>query len=185
MTLSRRDFLKQTGLTLTFTVAGAKVLLTPAQAYEQTIPFQILRPDEVSILEAVTEIFLPGARQAGVAHFVDQQLSINPDDSLLMLKYFNYPPPYADFYRTCLQQINKLSQALYKKEIIKLNEANGRKLIETIRDGNPGGWQGPPAPLAYHAFRNDAVDVVYGTVEGFKKLGIPYMEHILPPEGWS
>ena len=28
-------------------------------------------------------------------------------------------------------------------------------------------------------------DVVYGTPEGFKKLGVPYMEHILPPEGWS
>jgi hypothetical protein len=26
--------------------------------------------------------------------------------------------------------------------------------------------------------------VVYGTVEGFAKLNIPYMPHILPPEGW-
>jgi len=30
--------------------------------------------------------------------------------------------------------------------------------------------------------RSDAVDVVYGTVEGFERLGVPYMPHILPPD---
>jgi len=54
-----------------------------------------------------------------------------------------------------------------------------------VSDGIPEGWQGPPAPLAYHALRNDAVDVVYGTPAGLQKLGVPYMEHILPPERWS
>ena len=39
--------------------------------------------------------------------------------------------------------------------------------------------------LFYVCLRSDAVDVVYGTPEGFRKLNIPYMEHILPPEGWD
>ena len=32
--------------------------------------------------------------------------------------------------------------------------------------------------------RSDAVDVVYGTPEGFAKLGVPYMPHIMPPTSW-
>jgi hypothetical protein len=32
--------------------------------------------------------------------------------------------------------------------------------------------------------RSDAVDVVYGTVEGYESLGIPYMAHIAPDRRW-
>jgi hypothetical protein len=32
--------------------------------------------------------------------------------------------------------------------------------------------------------RNDGVDVVYGSVEGFKNLDIPYMPHIMPKATW-
>jgi len=32
--------------------------------------------------------------------------------------------------------------------------------------------------------RADGVDVVYGTVEGFERLGVPYMPHILPTARW-
>jgi hypothetical protein len=44
---------------------------------------------------------------------------------------------------------------------------------------------GFPIFLFYLCFRSDTVDVVYGTPEGFKKLNVPYMEHIMPPEGWN
>ena len=44
---------------------------------------------------------------------------------------------------------------------------------------------GFPTFLFYMCLRSDAVDVVYGTPEGFKKLNIPYMQHIMPPEGWN
>ena len=185
MTLTRRDFAKQLGLVFSFTLAGSKVLLTPAQAYAKNVPFKVLRPEEISTLEAVAEILLPGAKQAGVAHFVDYQLNIDPNDSLLILKYFNYPPPYVDFYQTALRKLNELSNNLYGTRIEKLNRASGYKLIETIRDRIPENRDDPPTPLIYHVLRNDAVDVVYGTVEGFKKLDLPYMEHILPPKGWT
>jgi hypothetical protein len=32
--------------------------------------------------------------------------------------------------------------------------------------------------------RADAVDVVYGTMEGYEALGIPYMAHIAPDKRW-
>jgi hypothetical protein len=32
--------------------------------------------------------------------------------------------------------------------------------------------------------RSDAVDVVYGTVEGYEALGIPYQPHIAPLKRW-
>jgi hypothetical protein len=32
--------------------------------------------------------------------------------------------------------------------------------------------------------RSDAVDVVYGTMEGYASLGIPYMPHIAPTKRW-
>ena len=38
--------------------------------------------------------------------------------------------------------------------------------------------------LVYSVLRNDAVDVVYGTVEGFARIGVPYLPHILPPRTW-
>ena len=182
---TRREFIKKSSLTLAFTVAGSKVLLTPAQARSKAVAFSTLTKDEIKTLEATCEIMLPGATESGVAHFVDHQLGVDPNDSLVFIKYFNYPPPYDEFYQSILAQLKALSLRQFNKEISKLNEDEGKNLVESIRDGNPAGWQGPPAPLAYHALRNDAVDVVYGTPEGFKKLGVPYMEHILPPEGWS
>ena len=65
-----------------------------------------------------------------------------------------------------------------------LVSAQGRSLVEKIANSNPPGWAGPPAPLVYFVVRSDAVDVVYGTPEGFDKLGVPYMQHIMPPRKW-
>jgi hypothetical protein len=184
MTLNRRDFLKQGGLSLSFALAGSSVLLTPAQARAKAVPYIVLNADEVALLEAICEILLPGAKEEGVAHFVDQQLSVDPNDSLLVLKYFGYPPPYVDFYRPALSECQKLSQRMFKKDVAQLDSSESHQFIEAIREGKTEGWNGPPPPLVYQAMRNDAVDVVYGTVKGFEKLGIPYMEHILPPEGF-
>ena len=39
-------------------------------------------------------------------------------------------------------------------------------------------------PMAYAVLRADAVDVVYGTMEGYQALGIPYMAHIAPDRRW-
>jgi hypothetical protein len=53
-----------------------------------------------------------------------------------------------------------------------------------MRQNKIDGWQGPTGPFVYLILRSDAVDVVYGTVEGYAALGIPYMPHIVPEKRW-
>ena len=55
-------------------------------------------------------------------------------------------------------------------------------LIRQLSQSSPADRQGPPAPLFYFATRSDTIDVYYGTVQGFVRLGIPYTAHIMPPE---
>ena len=184
MPLSRRNFIRQSGLALTFTVAGKALLLTPREAYARNVPFSILNPAEVKVLEAICEHLLPGASENGVAHFVDRQLMQDPNDSLLFIKCFNVEPPYENFYRSALAEISRVSETVYGKSITELDQADAAALIESLRDGKVSDWNGPPPPLVYHILRNDAVDVVYGTMEGFANLGIPYLAHIEPPRTW-
>ena len=53
-----------------------------------------------------------------------------------------------------------------------------------MRQGKLEGWQGPPGPFVYLLLRSDAVDVVYGTMDGYAALGFPYMPHIAPTRSW-
>ena len=184
MSISRRNFIRQSGLALTFTVAGRTLLLTPREAYARSVPFSVLNQAEVDALESTCDHLLPGARENGVAHFVDSQLTLDPNDSLLFIKCFNLEPPYLAFYRSALAEISRVSQTVYGAGITELDQAGAATLIEALRDGNVPDWSGPPPPLVYHALRNDAVDVVYGTMEGFAHLGIPYLAHIEPPQDW-
>ena len=184
MSLTRRHFIRQSGLALTFSVAGKTLLLTPREAHARDIPFAILERTEVDTLEMVCEHLLPGARENGVAHFVDRQLSLDPNDSLLFIKCFNLEPPYRYFYRSALAEIGRVSETVYGAGSAGLDQAGATSLIESLRDANVPGWNGPPSPLVYHTLRNDAVDVVYGTMEGFADLGIPYLAHIEPPRAW-
>ena len=184
MPLSRRNFIRQSGLALTFTVAGKTLLLTPREAYARDVPFSILDPAEVKVLEAICEHLLPGASENGVAHFVDRQLMQDPNNSLLFIKCFNVEPPYENFYRSALAEISRVSEMVYGRSISELDRADAASLIELLRDGKVTDWNGPPPPLVYHILRNDAVDVVYGTMEGFANLGIPYLAHIEPPRAW-
>src|SRR5438309_3836662 len=93
--IPRRGFIKGASLgALAFTVGGVEVLLTPGQARAQGLAMRTLKPQEVETLEAVGETLAIGARQAGIAHFVDQQLSIDPNDALLTLRASGERPPY-------------------------------------------------------------------------------------------
>ena len=53
-----------------------------------------------------------------------------------------------------------------------------------MRQNKIEGWQGPAGPFVYLVLRSDAVDVVYGTMDGYAALGIPYMPHIAPSKRW-
>ena len=110
--LERRQFVHGVALgALAFTVGGAKVLLTPRAARAQGVPLRTLRPQEAETLEALGESLVPGARQAGIVHFIDQQLSVPPEEALLEARILNVRPPYADFYRAAIGGIERASQA--------------------------------------------------------------------------
>jgi Gluconate 2-dehydrogenase subunit 3 len=186
---SRRDFLAHAAAggvcLLTFTVAGCEQKLTPAQARDTKVPFRTLDPGEVKTVDALGETLLPGSAAAGLAHYVDHQLSGDPADSMLMIKYLGVPAPFTGFYRSGLRALEGVARALSGKSFADLTPQQATALVGRLSAGQVDRWQGPPAGLFYFVLRGDAVDVVYGTQAGFELLGVPYMAHIAPPSRWG
>lgn len=183
--IDRRAVLRGAVLgTVAFSVGGAVVWLAPREAHAQGLPLTVLTPAERAALEAIGETLLPGAREAGIAHFVDSQLACAPGDCLLAARSANVSPPVANYYRAALAALDGAAAAAYGKAFAACTAEQRVALVELMRQRNPDGWTGPPAPQFYSLARNDAVDVVYGSIEGFERLGIPYMPHIMPPAKW-
>jgi Gluconate 2-dehydrogenase subunit 3 len=185
-TIERRAFMKGATLgALAFTVGGAEVLLTPRAARAQGVPLRTLTAEQAATLDALGETLVPGARQAGITNFVDQQISIPADEALLEARILNVRPPYANFYRAALGAVDRASQALNGgRNFAQLSEAEQRDFVNNMRQNKVEGWQGPAGGFVYLLLRSDAVDVVYGTVDGYAGLGIPYMPHIAPTKKW-
>lgn len=83
---------------LPFIVNGCREERTPEEARHRGVrcePCQQAR----SPLARLGEILLPGADAAGIVHFVDHHVSVPPADSLLMIRYLDWPPPFAGLYR--------------------------------------------------------------------------------------
>ncbi|WP_026244751.1 gluconate 2-dehydrogenase subunit 3 family protein [Dasania marina] len=184
MNTTRRNFLKSSTLALSFVVGAKTLLLSPRQAYALSIPLQILSESEATILEVLAEAIVPGARVAGIRHFIDSQLNADVDSSLLMIRYLGVPAPYLGFYTNGLRSSEEQAQARHKKNIAALNITELSPIIDDMAEGNVNNWSGPPASFFFFVLRSDAADVVYGTQEGFDRLDIPYMPHILPEQPW-
>ena len=181
--IERRAFMQGAGA-LAFMVGGAEVLLTPGEARAQGVPLRSLKPDEAETIEALGETLVPDARKAGIANFVDQQISIPAEEALLEARILNVRPPYANFYRAAIGAIDRTSAARGGKRFALLDAAAQHEFIDLMRQNKIDGWQGPPGPFVYLVLRSDAVDVVYGTMAGYEALGIPYMPHIAPTKRW-
>jgi hypothetical protein len=184
--IERRALMKGAALSaLAFTVGGSQVLLSPRAARAQNIPFRTLSPEQVETLEALGETLVPGAKQAGISHFVDQQLSVPHGEALLEARILNVRPPYSNFYKAALGAVDKASQAKNgDKKFAQLTDDERHGFVDLMRQNKIEGWQGPAGPFVYTLLRADAVDVVYGTMEGYAALGIPYMPHIAPEKRW-
>ncbi|MFK8050100.1 MAG: gluconate 2-dehydrogenase subunit 3 family protein [Halioglobus sp.] len=181
----RRKFLKESGIGIVVaTIAGPHLLLSPAEAKAKSIPPKILSTSEFQTLEAVADVLLPGSVQAGVVHFIDEQLTRDPNDCLLVARYFHVEPPYAEFYKASVRALDAYAQVKHSKKFDQLNSGLQDQLVGSLFPEQPEGWQGPPSPAVYLCLRNDVVDSMYGTMEGFAKLGIPYLAHIEPPANW-
>lgn len=188
MNVTRRMFveraLKGSVLALTFSVGGVSMLLTPQEARAQGVPLRNLTPEQVAILEALGEAILPGCTPLGLTQFIDHQLGADPDECLLLAKYFQIAPPYKNFYDAGLKIADGVARQRFNKGLPDLTPAEATDFVRGIAQ-IPGIVEGFPLGLFYMFVRSDAVDVMYGTPEGFAKLNVPYMEHILPPEGWN
>lgn len=180
---TRRDLLARMGTGLVaITVSTAMGQASPQEARARGEALRKLSVAEGRTFEAFGDTLLPGAAKAGIVHFVDDQLG--RDHPLLLLGYLDYTGPFLDFYQQGLRGLEAVSTARHEKGFDKISSEQRTALVGEMSTGNPPEWKGPPAPLFYFATRGDALDVVYGTKEGFERLAVPYMEHILPPAKW-
>jgi hypothetical protein len=184
---TRRKFLAHSGVgLLAFHVAGCEMELTPREARERGADLRVLSGAQAECLGALGEILVPGSRAAGLAHFVDHQLAAPPEDQMLMIRYLGVRPPYTAFYQDGLAALERAAQATHRSDFTSLDAPAQRELVAGMAGGNPEAWgDGPPPGLFYFVARNDAIDVTYGTAEGFEALGIPYRAHIQPPSRWG
>lgn len=184
--MERRSFVKGAAMgALAFSINGTEVFLTAQQARAQAVPFRLLNAREGEMLEALGDTLVPGARRAGIAHFIDHQVAVPRGEALLTARLVNIPPPYVNFYRAAIRATDGASQAMFDgRRFTQISAGEQYEFVDLMRQGKVTNWQGPPAPFVYFVLRSDAVDVVYGTVEGFESLGIPYMAHISPDKRW-
>jgi hypothetical protein len=183
--MGRRGFVKGATLgALAFTVGGVEAIMAPGEARARNVPFRLLDAHQGETLEALGETLVPQAREAGIAHYIDQQLSVPPHQALLQARIFNVRPPFADFYRTAIVSIDEGSRRIFGRNLAQLSAADQREFVGRMRQDKIEGWTGRPGAAVYAVLRADAVDVVYGTMEGYEALGIPYMAHIPPEKRW-
>jgi hypothetical protein len=183
--IGRRGFVKGATLgALAFTVGGVEVIMAPGEARARNVPFRLLDAHQGDTIEALGETLVPQAREAGIAHFIDQQLSVPAQEALLQARLLNIRPPFADFYRTAIKTVDERSRKIFGRDFAQLSAANQREFVDRMRQNKVEDWSGPPGALVYAALRADAVDVVYGTMEGYEALDIPYMPHIPPEKRW-
>lgn len=175
---SRRDMLKLGAETLIWASIGGSLLqCTPQQAVAANADFRFFSAREAELLAAFVDALVPGAAKAGCAHFIDYHVRVPPAESLLMLRYLDVAPPYADFYRSGLASLDSLPET-------QATPREWDKVIKHLFTSPISGWNGPPPSLFYFAVRSDAIDSVYCTVEGFERLGVDYLAHISPATDW-
>jgi hypothetical protein len=148
--IERRAFIKGAALgALAFTVGGVEVMLTPSEARAQGVPLRTLTAEQAETLDALGETLVPGAKQAGITNFVDQQISGPAEEALLEARILNVKPPYANFYRAALGAVDRASQALNGgRRFAQLNEAERcssdalpRPLSSRRRDRSRADWR--------------------------------------------
>lgn len=182
---SRRGFLKSGGVAAGLAAASPLMPLSHAAARAEDAPLKWLTTTEARTLECIGEALAPGAARAGLCEFIDSQLSAAAEDNQLMLQYLGVG--HADhpaFYRTALASIHALSQRRFDTTCVELDAAQRQALVAMLATDDTPGWQGAPASFVFFVLRSDAVDVVYGTQAGSRRLDLPYMAHIDPETAW-
>ena len=172
--LSRRHLMARSTAAGFFMVAGQWLWLTPQEAEAKAFEPQILTRDQCKALAKLADTLVPGAAAAGFAAYIDLQLQAG-DASLLIGKYLGVDiTAQTGFYQSAADNLIAL----------KNHTKSFQHLVEGMASDNLKEWMGPPASYVLFVLRADALDVTYGTPEGFEALGIPYMAHIMPETPW-
>ena len=172
--LTRRHLLARSSAAGFFMVAGQWVWLTPREAEAREFEPQILSPEQCTALSILGDALVPGAANAGLAAYIDLQLQAG-DQSLLIGKYLGVDTSaQSGFYQAAADNVIAMTDERTSTQTFIANMAG-----DTLSD-----WIGPPASYVLFVLRADALDVTYGTPEGFENLGIPYMAHIMPEQPW-
>lgn len=130
------------------------------------------------------EILLPGADAAGIVHFVDHHVSVPPADSILMIRYLDWPPPFAALHRGGLATLDAFARTTHGSSFTEVPAEVAHQVVGAIAPEQSQDWQRQLSQLLFFAARSDAVDVVYGTKAGIEALGLPYLAHIEPERRW-
>ncbi len=139
--IGRRGFVKGATIgALAFTIDGAEVLLAPRQARARNVPFRLLDAHQGDTLEALGETLVPQARESGIAHFIDQQLSVPAYDALLQARIFNIRPPFAEFYRAAITTIDDRSRKIFGKDFAQLSAADQHEFVDRMRQNKVDDW---------------------------------------------
>jgi hypothetical protein len=166
---------------------GLGGVLSPAgRAMAEGPPPATLRvfdPYEAELYGAWCDVLAPGAAEAGVARYVDKQLAVPTSDSLLLLRVLANPP-FEGFYKGGIASIDQESEAHFGRRFGALTDAEQGTIVEASATGSTRSWSEPDPAFFYFISRADAVDVVWGTERGFRKLHVSYLAHIRPPEPW-
>ena len=182
---SRRAFLARAGLGVAaLSVAGC---VSPAglAAANGRRPrrLRVFSKGEAATYAAWCEVLAIGAAKAGVAVFVDKYLAEPFPASLLLIRYLQNPP-FTDFYLGGIAGIDQESEARFSLPFISLDVSQRESVVDAAVTSSTIAWTTPNPNFFYFVSRSDAVDVVYGTVAGFRDLGIPYLPHIRPRQPW-
>ena len=147
--IQRRAFMKGAAIgTLAFTVDGAEVMLTPRQARAQGAALRTLTADQAATLDAMGETLVPGAKDAGITYFVDQQISIPPQEALLEARIMNVKPPFPNFYRAALGAIDGASSARYGgRNFAQLAGNEQHEFVDLMRQNKLTAGKAPPPAL--------------------------------------
>ena len=154
-------------------VGGAKLVGRMGRAPEG--PWRVLTPDEARLVEAVSEQIIPadrdpGAKEAGVVHFIDRQLD----------------GPYkrfADKYHAGLACLAKTSQALFGKAFEALAWPDQTRVLQAMESNKVPKdiWTTPSASEFFNLIRDHSMQGFYGSPRhggnrdfaSWRMLGVP------------
>lgn len=185
MSTTRKGFLGQAAAAGVLLAGGGTLLdARPARATTRLTTAGQLSSSELATLAAWCDRLAPGANAAGVGAFVNAQLAKHPDDALLGIRYFGWPPPWLAFYRAGIAALDGASAQVYGKRFTALATTRQDDLHQRLLAGTTP-WSAPaPFFLFYLVTRSDAVDVVYGTRAGFARINYPYNPQVEPKKPW-